>query len=73
MVHPFTFFSLDYGVYTSSPTFNFSVTPAHTVNMQCSDSGGLQSTVGLLSVDVIEGDELKFKNLPGKYFKIKSK
>ncbi|OWF38514.1 cadherin-23-like [Mizuhopecten yessoensis] len=52
-----------YGIYTDTPTFSYATTTVHTVNIECTDTGGLIGT-GVLSVDVIEGDALTFNNLP---------
>ncbi|XP_033727478.1 LOW QUALITY PROTEIN: cadherin-23-like [Pecten maximus] len=52
-----------YGIYTNSPTFSYTTTTVHTVNIDCSDTGGLVGN-GVLSVDIIAGDALTFNNLP---------
>ncbi|XP_069106481.1 protein dachsous-like [Argopecten irradians] len=52
-----------YGVYTDNPAFVYATNPVHTINISCTDSGGLTGT-GTLSVDIIENDRLTFNDLP---------
>uniref|UniRef100_K1QTH8 Cadherin EGF LAG seven-pass G-type receptor 2 n=1 Tax=Magallana gigas TaxID=29159 RepID=K1QTH8_MAGGI len=52
-----------FGVYTNSPTFDFTANPTYQLTVQCDDNTGNTPTA-VLSVDILDGDKITFTNIP---------